>query len=153
AARRGGRAGGLARERTQHVRDRARAHGGRRADGDVLMAGRRERALAVSRAAGADVLLAAHPSTVTWLTGYAAEIETGPSPFALSPLALLADGRPPVLVVAEDDADAAAATGCDVAAYPGFGLGPLDPLAGAASALLPLVAGARVATEAAALPA
>ncbi len=117
------------------------------------MAGRRERALAVSRAAGADLLLAAHPSTVTWLTGYAAEIETGPSPFALSPLALLADGRPPVLVVAEDEADAAAATGCDVAAYPGFGLGPLDPLAGAASALLPLVAGARVATEAAALPA
>ncbi len=117
------------------------------------MAGRRERALEAARSVGADVLLAAHPSTVTWLSGYAPELETGPSPFALSPLAVLAPGRLPVLVVSEDEAEAAAATGCEVAAYPGFGLGPIDPLGAAASALAPLVEGARVATEAAALPA
>src|SRR5581483_3715358 len=153
AAGRGRRARGLAGERAQHVRDRARAHRGRRTDGDVLMAGRRERALEAARSVGADVLLAAHPSTVTWLSGYAPELETGPSPFALSPLAVLAPGRLPVLVVSEDEAEAAAATGCEVAAYPGFGLGPIDPLGAAASALAPLVEGARVATEAAALPA
>lgn len=117
------------------------------------MSARRDRALEICRAAGADVVLAAHPATVTWLTGYPVDVETGPSPFALAPLAVLVPGSAPVLVVCEDEADAAAATGCEVASYPGFGLGPVDPLAGAAVALAALVGGARVATEDGTLPA
>ena len=113
---------------------------------------RRERALEIVRRAGADALLAAHPATVTWLTGYAADIETGPSPFAHSPLALLVDGAAPVLIVSEDEAEAAAAGGCEVVAYPGFGLGPIDPVGGAARALAEVVDGATVATEGGALP-
>jgi Xaa-Pro aminopeptidase len=111
-----------------------------------------ERALEVAHRDGADALLVSHPSSVAWLTGYAADIETGPSPFALAPLALLADGAR-TLVVSEDEADAAAATGCEVASYPGFGIGPLDPVRGAARALAPLVEGRRVAVEAGSLPA
>src|SRR4029077_14266772 len=80
---------GLARERPEHVRHRTGADRRRRRHGDVLMTHRRERALEIARAAGAEALLAARPATVTWLTGYADEIEWGPSPFALSPLALV----------------------------------------------------------------
>ncbi len=115
------------------------------------MADRRERALAIARRAGADVLLAADPATVTWLTGYAAEIETGPSPFAHTPLAVLAPGADPVLVVSEDEAETAARLGCGVAAYPGFGLGPVDPVGGASRALAELIGGETVATESNAL--
>ena len=43
------------------------------------MEARRERALEIARQAGAETLLAAHPATVTWLTGYPVDIETGPS--------------------------------------------------------------------------
>lgn len=117
------------------------------------MPGRRDRALAIAAAAQADVLLVAHPSAVTWLTGYAPDIETGPSPFSLPPLAVLAPGSAPVLVVSEDEAEGAAETGCDVAAYPGFGIGPVDPVAGAARTLARVLEGRFVATEARALPA
>jgi len=117
------------------------------------MESRRRRAIEIARQAGADALLAADPATVTWLTGYAADIETGPSPFAHAPLALLEAGAAPVLIVSEDEADAAAAGGCEVATYPGFGLGPIDPLGGAARVLSGLVAGAMIATEGGALAA
>ena len=113
---------------------------------------RLDRACDVIRRAGADALLASHPSTVAWLTGYAAEIETGPNPFALSPLALLDDGAR-VLIVSEDEAEAAAATGWEVVTYPGFGLGPVDPVGGAARALAGVVDGRRVAAETGSLPA
>ena len=113
---------------------------------------RRERALEVARQSGADAVLAADPATVTWLTGFAAEIETGPSPFSHTPLALLAPGSVPVLIVSEDDAAAAAALECDVVTYPGFGLGPLDPVGGAARALVGVAGGQTLATEGAALP-
>lgn len=115
------------------------------------MAPRRDRALEIAQRAGADALLAADPATVTWLTGYAADIETGPSPFAHSPLALLVPGAPPVLIVSEDEADAAAAGGCQVATYAGFGVGPIDPNGGAAQALAEVVPDATVATEKGAL--
>lgn len=117
------------------------------------MPGRRSRAVAIAQACGAEALLVAHPSAVTWLTGYAPDIETGPSPFALSALAFLAPGAMPVLIVSEDEADRAAETGCEVAAYPGFGIGPVDPVAGASRALAAVLAGRSVATDAAALPA
>ena len=114
---------------------------------------RRERALEILDAAEAGCLVVAHPSTVTWLTGYAPEIETGPSPFALSAIAVLPRGSTPLLVVSEDEADAAAATGCEVALYPGFGIGPVDPVAGAGEALASVLDGGRVAIDAGYLPA
>jgi len=117
------------------------------------MAARHERALEAARRAGGEALVAAHPSTVAWLTGFAGDLETGPSPFALSPFAVLAPGETPILVVSEDDAEAAAALGCDVRSYRGFSVEPLDPVGGAARALADAVGGRRVAAEAGALPA
>ncbi len=117
------------------------------------MGDRRERALEVARQAGCEGVLAAHPSSVAWLTGFEAEIETGPSPFALGPLAVLRENGPPVLVVSEDDAGDAAALGCEVSSYAGFGLGPVAPVAGASRALSEAVGSLRVATEPGSLPA
>ena len=83
----------VARQRPEHLRHGTGADGRRRRDGDVLM---RRDASARSRspqAAGADALLAAHPATVTWLTGLCApRSRSGPSPFALPPLAVLGSG-------------------------------------------------------------
>jgi len=114
---------------------------------------RGDRALDAARRVGADSLLATRPSTVTWLTGLEVDIETGPSPFALSPMALLTSDGPPVLVVSDDYAEAAAATGCELSTYRGFSVEPIDPVGAATRALKEAVAGRGVATEADALPA
>ena len=116
------------------------------------MPARVDRALAVADAVGASSLAVAGPSSVTWLTGIVPEIETGPSPFALAPIGVLTPGRKPVLVVSEDEAETAAATGCDVASYPGFGIGPLDPVGHATRVLAEVLDGARVAIDASAFP-
>jgi Xaa-Pro dipeptidase len=117
------------------------------------MTGRRERALEVVDLAGRESLVVSGPGTVTWQTGYAPEIETGPSPFALSPIAVIARGQSPILVVSEDEADAASASGCDVAAYPGFGIGPMNALANAARALADALGTVQVAIDADSFPA
>ena len=117
------------------------------------MTRRRQRAVAIAEAAAARSLVVAGPSLVTWLTGFVPEIETGPSPFQLSALALLQPGRAPVLVVSEDEAEAAAAYGCEVASYPGFGIGPVDPVGAASSALRNALDGGSVAIDAGAFPA
>ena len=102
---------------------------------------------------GASSLVVGHPSTVTWLTGYPPEIETGPTPFALSAIAVLGRVGTMVLVVSEDEAEAAAATGCAVVSYPGYGIGPVDPVGGAVKALSETLDGASVAIDAEAFPA
>ena len=117
------------------------------------MSDRRQRALDVARRAGADVLLAARPSTVAWLCGYAVDLEGGPGPFGLAPLLILREGARPLAVVSEDEAPAVAALGCDVASYPGSTLEPLDPVGGARRALTGVLEGARAATELGWLPA
>lgn len=117
------------------------------------MTRRRQRAVAIAEAAAARSLVVAGPSLVTWLTGFVPEIETGPSPFQLSALALLQPGRAPVLVVSEDEAEAAAAYGCEVASYPGFGIGPVDPVGAASNALRNALDGGSVAIDAGAFPA
>ncbi len=114
---------------------------------------RRLRALEVARRAGADVLLVSTPASVAWLTGFAAEIDSGPSPFSLPPLALLAADAPPVLIVSDDDAESAAATGCEVSSYRGFSVEPLDAVGGASGALAEVVGRRRAGVEAGALPA
>src|SRR5258708_8062751 len=88
------------------------------------MASRYEKALEIIRAAGAEALLAASPSTVTWLTGFAGDIQTGPNPFAMSPLALLTSDSPPVFIASEDDAQNAP-PGCTTITFPGFTTEPL----------------------------
>ncbi len=92
------------------------------------------------------------PSLVTWLTGFAPEIETGPSVFQLSAIAVLAPGATPLLVVSEDEAADAAESGCEVAAYAGFDLGPIDPVGKAKAALGGVVGASRVAIDAGSLP-
>jgi len=50
---------------------------------------RRERALAI---AGGNALVTADPASFAWLTGLAIEIEWGPNPFAVPPVAILEPG-------------------------------------------------------------
>jgi Xaa-Pro dipeptidase len=116
------------------------------------MTPRRRRATAIAEAAGANALVVAHPSAVTWLTGYAPEIETGPSQFALSAIAVLVPGGNPVLIVSDDEGDAAAATGCEVTTYPGFGIIPCDPVGATTRALRSVLDGPSVAIDAGSLP-
>ena len=120
----------VARQRAQHLRDRPGPDGRRRTDGDLLMAHRRERALAVADAAGArNIARRRAPGAVTWLTGYVPDIETGPSPFALSAIAVLAPGGTPVAGRQRGRGRTRAGeTGCEVVTYPGFGIGPFDPV-------------------------
>jgi Xaa-Pro aminopeptidase len=92
---------------------------------------RRLRALDVARQAGVEALLVSKPASVVWLTGFAAEVDSGPSPFSLPPLVLLAGDEPPVLIVSDDDAEGAAVTGCEVRSYRGFSVEPLDAVGGA----------------------
>ena len=114
---------------------------------------RRLRALDVARRAGVEALLASKPASVAWLTGFAAEIDSGPSPFSLPPLAMLAGDDAPVLIVSDDDAEGAAATGCDVRSYRGFSVEPFDAVGGASGALAEVAGRRRVGVEAGALPA
>jgi Xaa-Pro aminopeptidase len=114
---------------------------------------RQQRALQIAAAEGADALAVAGPPLVTWLTGFAPEIEIGPSVFQLSAFAVLAPGAAPVLVVSEDEVGDAAKTGCEVAAYPGFGIDPIDPIGHAAAALMEVVDGRRTAIDAGFFPA
>jgi Xaa-Pro dipeptidase len=114
---------------------------------------RRLRALDVARRAGVQAVLVSTPAAVAWLTGFAAEIDSGPSPFSLPPLALLAGDEAPVLIVSDDDAEGAAVTGCDVRSYRGFSVEPIDAIGGASSALAEVVGTRRIGVEAGALPA
>src|SRR5439155_22998286 len=111
------------------------------------------RARDVARRAGAEALLVSKPATVAWLTGFAAEVDSGPNPFSLPPFALLAGGDAPVLIVSDDDAEGAASTGCEVSSYRGFSVEPIDAVGGASRALVDVAGGRRVAVEAGSLPA
>jgi Xaa-Pro dipeptidase len=113
---------------------------------------RQERALAVARGLGADGVLAADPATVTWLTGLEVDVESGPSPFALAPLAVLTADGPPIVIASMDEANAVAAAGCLHEPYEGFTTGPLDPFGGAARALAAAAEGRRLAAELGSLP-
>jgi Xaa-Pro aminopeptidase len=79
------------------------------------------------RSQGVTAALLANPFTLTWLTGYAPPIQTGPSPFDGGPaLAWMREGDL-TLIVSEDEAPSAEASGATVRAYAGYTLGmPLD---------------------------
>jgi len=76
---------------------------------------------------GVTAALLANPFTITWLTGYAAPIQTGPSPFDGGPaLAWLHEGVL-TLIVSDGEAAAARATGAAVRDYAGYTVNlPLD---------------------------
>jgi Xaa-Pro dipeptidase len=114
---------------------------------------RHERALELANAAGAEALLAARPSSVTWLSGYPVDIETGPSPFALWPLVLLEPDGALVAVASEDDAPGFEELGCRVVTFPGFTIDALDPVGNARRALADAIGHRRVASEPGWLPA
>jgi Xaa-Pro aminopeptidase len=116
------------------------------------VSGRQERALEIGRGLGADGVLAAEPATVTWVTGFEGDVEAGPSPFALPPLAVVTREGPPILVVSSDDASAAP-PGCEVYPYPGSTAQQVDPVGGAARALVAAAGGRKLASEPGALPA
>ena len=110
---------------------------------------RNERARAI---AGHRPLLAADPATVTWLTGFAPEIESGPSPFSAPPLCVLDPDGTVVLIASEDEADGAR-EGVEVRAFPGFAVEDVDRRAESARLALEAVSAARqLAVELAALP-
>lgn len=91
-------------------------------------ADRRGRALEIARARGLDVLVAADPATVGWLTGLVVDCQTGPSPFAPAPALLaLAPDLPPRLVVAADVAVEDVDPAVEVVPYRGYGLAAIDP--------------------------
>jgi len=119
-----------------------------------MSAQRQARALAVARAAGAQVLVASAPETVTWLTGYAARIDTGPNPFALMPICFVDPEQGAVLVVHEGEVRVARQSGCEVLGYPGYRLtGPIEPGARARDVVAGLVGHRRAAVEPDRLPA
>jgi Xaa-Pro aminopeptidase len=97
----------------------------------VSAADRRTRALRVLREHGADVLVARDPATVLWLTGVAVDIETGPSPFGQSPVAVLGRDGGAHLVISSDDAPEVDPDGVEVLTYTGFTTGSLDGQAAA----------------------
>jgi Xaa-Pro aminopeptidase len=80
------------------------------------------------RAQGAGGALLARPATITWLTGYAAPVGTGPSPFDGGPaLAWYVDGEI-ALLVGETEKEAVASTGAAVFDYVDYSVG--EPLIG-----------------------
>ena len=76
---------------------------------------------------GMTAALLANPFTLTWLTGYAAPAQTGPSPFEGGPALGWLRGDELTLIVADGEAPAARATGAAVREYAGYTVDqPLD---------------------------
>jgi len=105
------------------------------------------RAARVLETVGCDAFVASDPFTVAWLTGFAADETWGPNPFAVAPLAVIRPDASVVAIVSEDEAPALAGADCDVLAYEGFTMAPLDPLARRRAALASLDLQGRVGVE------
>lgn len=82
----------------------------------------------------------ANPATITWLTGYAPPILSGPSPFEGSAGLAWVDAERVILLVSDLEQAGAAATGAEVAAYVGYQIdSPLTPTARQADAFAALL--------------
>src|SRR5512133_1084355 len=74
--------------------------------------------------------LLANPWTITWLTGYAPPIQTGPSPFEGGPAVAWWYGGELTLITSDAEAAAARASGANVSEYVGYAFEePGDPTA------------------------
>ena len=91
--------------------------------------------------------MATDPGNVWWLTGTAVDIETGPSPFAPPPIAVLAGDDPVRLVVSDDQAPESPVVECELTIYPGFTTGPLLGFESARRVVAEALRGRRVATD------
>ena len=79
------------------------------------------------RSLGVEAALVSSPFTLTWLTGYAPPIQTGPSPFEGGPALGWWRGGELTVVLDDVEAEAARAHGVDVREYLGYSLEePLD---------------------------
>lgn len=111
------------------------------------------------KSGGYDAALLTNPASITWITGYAPPIQTGPNPFEGGPALLwFHDGRPSV-TLNDWEAGFFENSGVQVFAYTGYTLdGPVSSVAKQATALAEMLADARslhsrVAVELDALPA
>jgi Xaa-Pro aminopeptidase len=96
------------------------------------------RLIAYLDACDADALVTADPGLVRMLAGHAADVGSGPSPFGLPAVVVAARDAPVQLVCSVDEAP----DRDGVHAYEGFTTAPVDPLAGALTALGHAVAAA-----------
>ncbi len=80
------------------------------------------------RALGLRAALVSSPFTLTWLTGYAAPIETGPSPFEGGPALGWVESGQVTLIVSNLETVAASASGAKVEEYVGYTID--EPLRG-----------------------
>jgi Xaa-Pro dipeptidase len=79
------------------------------------------------RSLGVEAALLSSPFTLTWLTGYAPPIQTGPSPFEGGPALGWWRGGDLTLVLSDAEADVARERGVEVREYVGYSLEePLD---------------------------
>ena len=72
------------------------------------------------RSLGVEAALVSSPFTLTWLTGYAPPIQTGPSPFEGGPALGWWRGGDLTLVLSDAEADAARERGAEVREYVGY---------------------------------
>ncbi len=82
----------------------------------------------ILRGRGLDAALLSNPFTLTWLTGYAPPIQTGPSPFEGSPALAWWQAGEVTLLVSDAEEAAARVTGADVRTYTAYTID--RPLAG-----------------------
>src|SRR5438874_9062840 len=118
-----------------------------------------ERLTSELRRRGLTAALISNPATLTWLSGYAAPIQFGPSPFEGGPaLGWLRDGEL-TLLVSDLEAPTARATGLEEREYLGYTIDePLNPVGNLTRALRVLLGertpnGGAVGIEWASLPA
>jgi Xaa-Pro aminopeptidase len=99
-----------------------------------------ERLGAHLRSLGVEAALLSSPFTLTWLTGYAPPIQTGPSPFEGGPALGWWRGGDLTLVLSDAEADAARERGAEVREYVGYSVEePLEVTERQAAALRALL--------------
>lgn len=74
---------------------------------------------------GLQAALLSNPATLTWLTGYAPPIQTGPNPFEGGPAVGWWQNGQLTLILSDGEAAAAAAAGASVRDYVGFTIEPM----------------------------
>ena len=102
----------------------------------------RQRAHDLLRERKIDRALFTSPASVTWLTGFAPPVQTGPNPFAGGPPLVWYAGGEWTLIVLDGHAEPAAASGCPVVSYLGYSIAaPIDGHSHLLAALRQVVGG------------
>lgn len=102
----------------------------------------RQRAHDLLRERGIEQALFTSAASVTWLTGFAAPIMTGPNLFAGGPPLVWYAGGEWTLIVLDGHADSAAVSGCPVVSYRGYTImAPIDSHRHLLAALRDVIAG------------